>query len=184
MLGLKIALVWDAVRYRPVDMYVPTFRGYYYQDTRCHIEKKCNIPSLLPDNTTFRWLISANSFARNIIKSKVSVFSFSALTSYRPPVRNICIPNFDVLLTVHLSIFIVCWPCISVYLSFADRASLYIYRFADRASQYIYRLLTVHLCIFIVCWPCISVYLSFCWPCISVYLSFADPASQYIYLSN
>jgi len=35
-----IAVVWDAVSYRPVDMYVPTFRRYFYQDTRCHIEKK------------------------------------------------------------------------------------------------------------------------------------------------
>jgi len=69
MLGLKISVVWVAVRYRTVDMYIPTFRRYFYQDTRCHIEK--NIRNLLHDNTTFHWLISANSAAGNIINSKV-----------------------------------------------------------------------------------------------------------------
>ena len=44
-----------------------------------------------------------------------------------------------VLLTAHLSIFMFCWPRISVYLCFADRA-----------SKYVYVLLTVHLSIFIL----------------------------------
>ena len=84
------------------------------------------------------------------------------------------------------------WPCISVYLYFADRA-----------SQYTYILPTVHLSIFMICWPCISVYLYFAdrafqyiydlltvhssifmifWPCISVHLYLADLASQDIYV--